>query len=350
MTKRGSLTFVSILVALLLAPTASGHGAPDARDLDHRAVADNTSYGDYGGEGGVPPPLIADALDLLALDVREAYGPSAGGATAGLWLRLIVQTDSEEATHRVVIDLAAGSGGATVELTTSDLTTWNAAGADAVLPGVPVGDGHPRAVDVFLSYATLGAGPGDALSEVSATSYSGDTAGDVMPGGYNTVLGPVDLAVDDSTVSAYPLSGPAALLSLSAPTAPIALERGAVTEIPFDLASNTQEAQFVELTVQAPAGVSATLDRRSVALDGPTQIVLTLDPASAAAGGSITVRATSDLGALATWQTNVTVPAATTTTTSTTQPPDPAEEESPSPVWIVALALMAALLVRRRLA
>lgn len=293
MTKR---LLLATLTALLLAvPIAAAHGAPESRSIDTRAVADNTDFGDYGGSASLPPPFIAPALDLLALDVREGFGP---GDAPGLWFRLISQAESLEGQQRVDISFDLAGTTHAYSLSTTDQETWTG-DFDVVGAGVPVGDGHPKAVDAFLAYATVNASIGDTITSISATSYADDTEGDTMPGGYTTAVGSIILPQDGSVTQDYTLAGPAQLLRVTTDVELIAVTAASEASFVVQVENTVPDMeQFVEASIRLPAGATGSVSPSSVILSPNETAQITVD-LGALAPGDVTVVLRSDLDAVA---------------------------------------------------
>jgi MYXO-CTERM domain-containing protein len=281
------LALLAILALFVLAPTATAHGAPASRDIDSRLVTDNAQGGDYGPVSEVPNPLVANgAVDLLAVDVREAYGPS---GEAGLWGRIVYQ-GGDEGSHRIELAMDVNGVPVTRFFESADLNTW-IGDADFTAPEVfPVGDGYPRALEFFLSSGLIGAG---AIENVMVTSKVGGGTGDLAPGTYQTVAGvPAVVPTDDSATASYTMDGPDELLTISGQSS-IDLSSSASFEVTVE--NLVGEAQFITFATVAGFGGNLVISPDSLALGASetgTVSVTTTAPVS----GNAAITAISDLG------------------------------------------------------
>lgn len=279
------MKFQLALLMLLMAPVAAAHGAVEPREIDTRILADGTDNGDYGGPQGV---LNEGGLDILSLDVYEATMP--GTTEPALVLRVIVQ-EGEPGSHTLTFDLDAG-GAKSYTLTTSDLTSYASTDFAAVRGPFPVGDGHPQAIEGIVPLAELG-GIGTEVGGITVTSAKDGTDMDVMPGSWfvQGIEVPSDPTVTP-TPGAYTLRGLPAWFTMSGDGTLDVGEAETVVDLVNGL--DTLE-QFLTLTVQAPAGITATLSSPSVLLGPGEARNLTLRTQGIGAG-DVVVTATSDLG------------------------------------------------------
>lgn len=287
--------FWALLLVLAFMPVAQAHGAPTGRAIDSRVLTDNTQGGDYGEISlevtNVPNPVAAnEAVDLLALDVREAYGPD---GSEGVWMRLVYQGGGE-GTHRIELGFSVGGSQVSRFFESSDLITW-AGDADFVLAEpIPVGDGYPQAMEFFLSSNSIGSGT---LTDISIVSKLNGSDGDFAPGTYQTILGlPAELPFEDSETLDFVMDGPDELLRLEGFTDVDLANAG---DLEITLTNVVGESQFVSFATQMGFGGTLGVTPNSVALGPMETVTLTLSP-SAPISGTATLTATSDLGGRAT--------------------------------------------------
>lgn len=351
MTKAGA---AAVLLALLAgAPAALAHGAGEAREIDTRVLLDDDGAVAYGACAEGQCAVGADGLDLLALDVREAW---LGDAPA-LVLRVTYQTDGDPAGRGIDIDLMAGKSPITLSLASADGVTFTGSGFDRVDGPVDVLDGHPKALDGWVRLATLAVAQGDQLTGITVTSQAGGEPDDVMPGGWyaNGVEVPhVPHGSDPGEALApagpgtYAVKGPAPLVTLSAAPALLDLDRSAnlTVKVTNPLASLPQA-----VVVQAPG-------LRGAFPGGADEAVLSLDPGATrtltlawpldAPSGNATVLATSDLGGRALQAVQVVAVPAPASHDGHGEPEAGADgKDTPMP-WVAPAALALALVARRR--
>jgi hypothetical protein len=345
----------ALALALLLAPAALAHGAPPVRAIDVRLLLDDDGAVGYGGcsQGQCQPAVPPSGLDVLALDAREAWLDDGSPA---LVLRVSVQSEEPQPGASLVVHMTSGGKAHDVTLTTADGLNYTGQGTDRLDGPLDVGDGHPKALDLWLRQSTLGAKPGDAVSGLSVDSFLGTTHTDTMPGGWFEGGAPVPFvpsdpskAGDTAGPASYTLRGPADLVLASA-AASADLAHGPAT-VQVRLRNNTTFPQFATLHLAAPAGIAARLSPSSVLLDPGAERSVDLRVSNATAPGAVTLLATTDLGGRATLSVAVhPAPAMPANMThSSTSASAPAHKSSPAPAAVLPLLASAATAARRRL-
>lgn len=326
---------VVVGVGFLAIPLVAGHGAPTPRGIDTRIVLDDDGETGYyadacEGQTGVCP-LASGAVDLLALDAREAVGTADAHV---LWLRFVYQS-TQSIPVGSTIEGRLGPADAPDQLTVTlvyDGASWTAGGFLMQGP-FPVGDGHPQAVDVEIPVAPLGWTNGTQLSGITVVSRNQPGTGDVMPGTFDVQT--VRFPGDTPAAATYTLQGPAALITAD-PTLPT-----------MELANGTASASWVlRAGPSAPTQLvvlDSILDREPVSAilepGGTLRVAL-----AATTAGTYAVTARTDMGgfAQATWTvTAPPPPAPSPTPTSSTE-----DKTSPLPL-VAAIALLAASAMRR---
>lgn len=282
-----ALALALALAALAaFAPAASAHGAPPVRGIDVRVLTDDDGLGYGGCVEGACPPGSGGGLDLLALDVREAWLPGGEPAVA---FRILFQSEEPAAGG----SLALRVGEREFRAETADGAAFVSAGFDRLDGPFDVGDGHPKALDGWVRAADLG-GPGAALS-LTVASFRGEAQDDAMPGAWfaNGVEVP-PLSAEPAEPGSYTLAGPASLVSLTVEET--AASAHGPAKVKLVLSNAVGLPQFANLNVSAPAGVKARVDSAGLALaaNGTRTVELTI--ADAAANGTVEVVATTDLG------------------------------------------------------
>ncbi|MEK6984896.1 MAG: hypothetical protein AABX89_00740 [Candidatus Thermoplasmatota archaeon] len=298
MNKLLAAVVVGLAALALLAPTAIGHGAAAAREIDTRILADDDGLIGYGPDScSAAPvcPLSNGALDLLSLDIREAKNET--GAHV-LWFRAVYQTDHVGIPAELHLTFTAAGAEHEFEWSSTDLTAFSSTTFAAVAGPTPVGDGHPQAVDGMVLASALGLSPGDVISDLAMESH-GESGEDLMPGGWTVQGIPFDpvpnpaseLEEHEHYDGTYTLLGPAPLVTAILSDRSAGAARSATLTVTNALAGT---AQFTMFDV-VPAAL-ATLDLASLALDGAAtkSAVLTVAPD---AFGTLTVTVRSDLGA-----------------------------------------------------
>lgn len=279
-----------ILALLLLAPLATAHGAPQPREIDVRLLEDTTSSGDYGGPEGA---LDGGGLDLLALDVYEGTLP--GTAEAALVFRVIVQ-GGDAGAHRLDVKATAGGQDHVLDLTTSDLATYDSAAFDAVRGPFDVGDGHPKAIEGIVRHAALGIAPGDAVTQIRVESHFGGDIQDKMPGSWYTMGQEVPLPPPEEAgdPAAYTTQGPLEAFTLAANMSLVPVREGTAVGLVFN-SSLPGTDQAITLSASAPAGINVSFSDTTVLLDAGQSAMATMD-VSGVALGTVRILAQSDLG------------------------------------------------------
>ncbi len=355
MTKTLAALAALAAAALALAPAAQAHGAAPAREIDARVLLDDDGAVEYGGCVEDVCPATPPGLDLLALDVREAWL----GDEPAIAFRIVTQS---EGTGSGQLLLSLTADGATREFTVDDAAAPGAGSTfDAVAGPFDAFDGHPKAVDGWVRLSTLGATVGDTLTGIAVTSLAAGEPDDAMPGGWYSNGQEVPHLPHDADPAeatsprgpgSYVVKGPAPLLSLEPATALLDLSKGGnlTLRLGNPLAGM---AQGVTLSVLLPGGGSAQaiggLDRANLTLDPAAMREATFRAAPGSPGGNVTILATTDLGGRATATLQLVAP-----------PPPPTDEEpataassggkpSPAPAAVLlALGLLAFAGVRRK--
>lgn len=327
---------VAWLAVLVLLPVAAGHGAPVAREIDERILADQTGDYDYGmlhDQTGLPL-LYEGGHDLLALDVREAYLPGWGHS---LGFRLFMQFGDPAAQLREEIHFTAG----TEKVLRFSWDGSQFASADVErMETLDVGDSHTHGFEAWLRAGALGLAPGDVLERIHVLGFVGDDEADVMPGGYYYQGQPVAGGGDEAAGATWTLQGPPALVAVDAPRS-VAGHGNASFELRISSPLSAM-TQFVSISGEA-AGANVTLDRTSILLDPGAERRITGLVERTGSTGEMRLTVTSDLGA---WSTHVVA----LNITPVEQPVDdfvPAPTKD-SPLGIGLLPLLAAAVLRRR--
>lgn len=345
----------ALLVALALLPLASAHGAPPVREVDTRVLLDDDGLVGYGGcvDGTCQPAAPSGGLDLLALDVREA---TLGDGSPAVVFRLIVQSEAPVPGASLVLHVDAPAGGADFRADSADGLAFTST-FDRLDGPVDVGDGHPKALDGWVRYSTLGAKPGDKLSGLAVSSFRGADPDDAMPGGWFMDGQEVPAVPDEpdpsaatqgSEPGAYTLAGPASLVALTADPASVDLSHGPV-KVTLSLANRVTLEQFANLTLSSPSGVEAGLASAQALLQPSGSRTVELTVGNATADGALSLVAYTDLGGRATLQVPVkAAPMNHTLDNSTQATTAPASKPSPGAGVLLAPAVAAAALLRRR--
>lgn len=305
------------MVLALVPEPAAAHGAPANRDFDVRVLQDWTGpaagtdvgphVGEYNGmHTGAP---FGPAHDILAVDVREAYGR---GGEPGLRIRYIFQggNPSEGGVLNDTLSFTLDGRSFAFFLATPDNEVWTTNFTTLEGP-FPVGDGFPLALDGIVPYAAVGAKVGSVLGDVAVVSHYHSASmggmempGDEAPGGFYYNHAAVPAANDDSKQTDYTLRGPARLLDLVVAEGVVSVPARGGRVVNLTVAPNgTQLEQFVNLTITTTAGFTANVtfltlrvgpERRSVSVS------LTAAGTGAPLEGTLEFVAVSDLGSLVT--------------------------------------------------
>ncbi len=361
MNKR--LLFSWAALALCSLPIVAAHGAAPTREIDTRVLQDDDGTAGYTPDTCAPVPgcpFASGAPDLLALDLREA---STADGQPVLWFRAAYQTEVPAGPKAIHITLTAAGKAHELDFTSADGVAFTSGTFAKVVGPTPIGDGHPKALDGMLFPSALGLGPGDTLTGISVESHGAGNAGDLMPGGWSPSEGvevapiPNPAESERSFPGAYTLSGPAPLLRMMAMGAlDLTAAKGLVMVHVENALSATQ--QFANLSVTAPAGVVATFDPASVALDGGAAKMATLRLVKATGDGVLNVTVRSDLGAYAVLSipyqgapahhdSNTTALPGSGTGDATSRLPGPSSSHA-TPLPLPFLAMAVSLLVARR--
>jgi hypothetical protein len=298
-----SLALATLLLAAAALPAATAHGASAPREVDARILQDDdglTGYTPGTCAADVPGcPVSGGAPDLLSLDAREARDELGRPV---VWFRVVYQTDQPALLRAVHLTFTAKGAEKEFDWSSADGVHFTTGTFARILGPTPVGDGHPQALDGMVPDALLGLAVGDQLTGFSAESHGTGEESDIMPGGW-TYAGqatipsiPNPTATAPSFPGAYTLQGPAQLLKVGE-VGSLELTPGkgqAAVQVENLLAGG---AQFATLTLQAPAGATASLDPAALALDGGQLKISTLKLAKATVSGNLTVTVRTDLGA-----------------------------------------------------
>lgn len=358
MTKTWGLLPWALALAFLLAlPPVQAHGAPPVREVDTRVLLDDDGLVAFGGcvEDQCQPASPPAGLDLLALDLREASFPD--GAPAVVF-RILVQSEEPAPGVTVAVSFQLAGAEKTLEVVTTDGLAYSSTTFDRVDGPFDVGDGHPKAIDGWVRFATLGVAPGDALTSIQVASRHGDTQDDAMPGGWFSNGVEVPHVPDepdpgelmgDEAASEYQIKGAAPLLGLTAEPATADLAKGPAT-VKLRLANAVGLPQFADLAVAAPAGITVRLGQASVSLDAGGQRDIDLFVSNATLGGIVRVTVVSDLGAYGLANVTVVAPPVAPAATSSSSAPAAGAKDSPAPVGLgLGLGVLAlAIIVRSR--
>lgn len=353
-----ALAFLALAALALAVPAAQAHGAAPPREVDTRVLLDDDGGIGYGGcagpaaESGVPCASDHGGLDLLVLDVREAW---LGDEPAAVF-RIVTQSEGDGSG---ALALSIGLAGAAREFKVADALAPAASSTfDFVAGPFDAFDGHPKAVDGWLKLSTLGAKPGDTLEGIVVRSLADGEPDDVMPGGWYANGQEVPHLPHDADPAeaapaprpgVYALKGPAPLLALepAAGFVDLAASGNLTLRLANPLAGTSQD---VTLSVVLPGGVLGGLDRGNLTLEPGATRQVTFRAAPGSLGGNATVVARSGLGGLATATVQVVVPASEVPfgdfgLEETSEP----GKSSPAPVAAaLALVLLAFAVVRRK--
>lgn len=287
-------TLVLIAIAAILLPTAMAHGAPEAREIDLRALTDGTATADYGG----PEGLLSDgAPDLLALDIREATD-SLGNPNIGF--RFTHQLgDPTTGTLGLQLTFDAGGTSHAYAMETMDGATYTSSSFSSINGPFDVGDGTPKAVEGWVTTDELGVNMGEELTNIRVISTFDGTNADHMPGTYE-LQGQMMPAIppEEEIPGKYTLTGPAKLIQFSSSVNEIDSAGQASTNLTITNTLTTLD-QFVSLNTTAPPGIIAALDSDSIAL-GPGEARTIMLTISGNGAGEVAVNIRSDLGAFET--------------------------------------------------
>jgi hypothetical protein len=289
------------LLLLTFVPLAAGHGAPSPREIDDRLLLDKDGMLAYSMCIGTQCPRAGQGLDVLALDVREAY---LAGAPA-LVFRLMTQTDASTAGRGLELRLTTPAKEWTFQASATASGAYSSESFDLLTGPFNVGDGHPKALDGWIWYSTLGVEPGQQLTGISLRSTINGSADDIMPGTWMLQGTPVPYIPEPADASSpqpattpatYTLHGPTELLTARSDQDQVHFQ-GIPVEVKVRLTSNVSTiAQFVALSLEASQGVTAALDADTLNLDGggARDVVVTIRSATLNATLNLTVQ--SDLG------------------------------------------------------
>ena len=289
----------ALLAVTLLAPIAAAHGGAPPREIDSMLLADDEGLYDYGGctSGQCVPSMDPIGIDLLGLDAREATLP--GGAPC-LVLYATFQTEDRAVADRA-IRFTFMAGGEARAVTVANPASQPASGDAALLKGPDdIGDGHPQAIEVWITYDQLGVQEGDEVTDIRVQSLRGEAPDDEMPGTWyaqgqrmphvphspdpGDLMGPM-------TPGKRSLVGPARLFRMDrdlyfAEAAPATLTATTIL---------AQMDQFVTVTVQTPVGSASAQPDQFILAAGQSRS-LNLTATGLGALTNITVILESDLG------------------------------------------------------
>lgn len=323
MTKTPGLRGLATLLAglfLVALPAATAHGAPEARELDIRVLLDDDGGLGYGGcVVACNPAAPPEGIDLLALDVREAW---LGDAPA-LVFRIIHQYEAVHDGRGFELTFSASGSAHTFQATSDDALNYISATFARLDGPFDVGDGHPKALDAWILASTLNVSAGDALTDITLASTHHGEPDDIMPGtwfsnGFEVPHLPHDPGevVPDEEPGTYTIKGPAQLLRLDAdaasPVIDLAVSAARNLTLTNALAATSQSAT---VTLLHDSAVHATL----TGADANGSLILNLDPGATrqlslvvaphGGSGNLTVLVVSDLGARAVTTLQVVAPA-----------------------------------------
>lgn len=351
-----AVAFALLGMTASVAPRVAAHGAAEAREIDLRVLLDDDGGLGYGGcgpseEAGAPCTPAPDGLDVLALDVREAWL----GDEPAIVFRMIVQSASVHDGRGLLLALTANGAQGLFRVASPDGVNYTSSDFDLLEGPFDVGDGFPKAVDGWLRLSTLGVNAGDEVTGIHLDSTHHDEPDDAMPGTYysNGVQMPhlphgadPGEALEDHLPGTYAVKGPAPLLTFE--LTPGLLDLGRSGNLTLRL-GNALAATAQSVTVTIPASTTARFaggaSNATVSLDpGATRDLILAWPAGAAAENA-TLVATSDLGAREVRSVLV-VPVPTSTNTTTQAPAKDTPGTAFAPLALAVLGM--AVLVRRR--
>lgn len=202
------------LVLAMVLPAAAAHAAPPPQEPAVRLLHD---HNDDCGAGGVGPQCRG-SHDLVALDAHIGHDPELGDVVV---FRFFLDGGKGGAMSETL----SFSSGQTAHAFRLDWSGGLSGDFDRVGPKVQLDDGTRFAVDATLAFATIGAAPGDVLSDFRVVAARDGLPGDHMPGG---VQGP-DGNVTDPREGDHPTAyerpslrlGPARPEETDAPALPL---------------------------------------------------------------------------------------------------------------------------------
>ncbi len=180
MPRRNAQLAIAVL-GLWLLPLAAGHGPPATRAGEVRILVDQND--DCSGDDGTAAAECNGTHDLVAMDLREAWDEAF--AAQVVVFRFLLNGGAPADGFVDVLTFRTGQGVRSFELRTTDNLHFTGT-FDRVNATGPIGDGARFAVEGTVRLSTLGAIPGDVISEFQVQAFHGTTAGDVMPGTYST--------------------------------------------------------------------------------------------------------------------------------------------------------------------
>lgn len=306
----GQAGAIAALLFVLATGSATAQDPPQPREIDGRLMTDGDQPDDYGlclmeevcamDEG---------AIDLLAVDVREAWDQSTG--LPALFLRLHYDGGNPvEGKQRIVFVMESPAGAFALEAYSKNLNDWHG-DFDGIRGPYPYYEDGPKSLDFMLLYQTLGVGPGDSLSGLRVMSFVGDKRGDVMPGSWHYMdLRMASLNDEGAESITYTLQGPADLIdAYASQPALIVPYDGSKAYMSLSVENRLGEtAQFAFLQLQFPNQLDVSVQPKGLkVLPGATErFVFTTAGASPGAlvdlvGPEIRVTVYSDLGGLETF-------------------------------------------------
>lgn len=351
---RPAFATFALFAATALVPGAHAHGAAAPREVDLRVLLDDDGGLGYGGcgpadEAGAPCTPEPEGLDVLALDVREAFlGPEPAVA-----FRMVVQSAVVHDGRGLRLTLTANGTQRQFAAASPDGVAYTSTAFDLLEGPFDVFDGHPKAIDGWLRLSTLGVAVGDSITGIHLDTTHHDEPDDVMPGTYysNGVEMPhlphdadPGEALAEHLPGTFAVKGPAPLIAFEAtPTVLDLSQDGNLTlRISNPLTATTQS---VTLRVHGEGRFPGGVSNATLSLDpGATRDLVVAWP-TPAQGGNASVLVTSDLGARLVRHVQVVpLPPA-----NLTAPAVPGGKDAPAPAAIpLAVALLAAAVAARR--
>lgn len=280
----------AVVLLLLAAPAVTAHGAAAAREIDTRLLADDEGSIPYGGcfnvevEVVCAPGLEAEGLDLVVLEVREAFI----GAEPAVVFRIIFQTDDAHAGRTIELMFNAGGKDHAYSFAT-DGAAVPTGNFDALAGPFDAFDGYPKAVDAYLKYGTLGVKEGDQLTGIQVMSNFEDEASDVLPGTWFAsgqempfIPGP-ESEVEAAEPATYALKGPAKLLEVSSNYEPgltevtLTVKNGLSTMPQFVTLTGPSSVTFENANLNLEAGASRVVKITLTTTSAPSWVNVTSD-------------------------------------------------------------------------
>lgn len=324
---------LAVLALMAGMPAAQGHGLVNAGELETLIVQDEASDAMTGFDLG---------FDLVQLYVGEAHVPGLGD---GLYVHTVLYGGAGERPALdgpLSVGFEFGFGERTVERTL--YLQDGAFQGDFDHIDAEAGDGEAEVQRAFLVYPD-GVGPGTALTSLRATSYVGQEARDVAPGGILLPGAQAEVVMGESAqvVESYTLRGPAGYLAQ--------VEVIAMADAPGEFLVTAwsglkQGSQHIVLAAEPRDGWTAAIEGGGEAKPGESEsFTVRLTPGQ----GAYAFDLYTDVGGHATFTAEQAADGLRVATDgSAAVQPAPAAKESPAPLWLALGGLALAALLGRK--